>query len=79
MKRLNHSHIFFNALRTAILFVAGFLIYEILVELEKGWNKLQPEHRLYHFHQRKAIKFIAILIIDLMLLYLFALMFDIHV
>ncbi|MFY7729324.1 MAG: hypothetical protein ACOVRN_07400 [Flavobacterium sp.] len=79
MKTLNHSRIFFNALRTAILFVAGFLLYEILVELEKGWNKLQPDHALMHFHQRKGLKFVVILLIDLALLYFFAIILGIHV
>lgn len=79
MIRLNHSRIFFNALRTAILFVAGFIIYELLIHMEKMWNALQPNNELMNFHKRKIIKFTAILIIDLLLLYLFALIFDIHV
>ncbi len=38
-KRNIHSHIFLHAFRTAVIFVAGFIIYEVLVELEKEWNK----------------------------------------
>ena len=33
--KINHTRIFTHALRTSLLFVAGFLIYEILVRLEK--------------------------------------------
>ena len=79
MKKINHTRLFFHALRTALLFIAGFFIYEILVSLEKLWNKSNPENSLQHFHQRKGIKFIFILIIDLLILYGLFVLFDIDV
>jgi len=79
MKKINHTRIFFHAIRSAILFIAGFLIYEILVSLEKLWNKANPENTLYHFHKRKGIKFLIILIIDLLILYGLFVLFDIEV
>ena len=69
MKNINHSHIVLNALRTAILFVTGFLAYEILVELEKIWNLKNPNNEMYNFHKRKLYKFFIVFIIDLLLLY----------
>lgn len=78
MKNINHSRIFLSALRTAIIFVAGFIIYEILVRLEKIWNKLNPENTLYHFYTRKSIKFLLILIIDLLILYSLVIAFNIE-
>jgi hypothetical protein len=78
MKSINHTRMFFNALRTAIIFVSGFLIYEILVGLEKLWNKKNPENALYHFHTRKGIKFLLILMIDLLILYSIFITFDIE-
>jgi uncharacterized membrane protein YidH (DUF202 family) len=79
MKKINHTRLFLHALRTALLFVAGFFIYEILVALEKIWNENVPENSLQHFHQRKGIKFVIILIIDLIILYGLFVIFDIDV
>lgn len=76
--KINHKRIFTHALRTALLFVAGFLIYEILIRLEKMWNKSNPEHQLYHFYKRKTYKLILIFIIDLLILYGIVLFFGIH-
>jgi hypothetical protein len=78
MKKMNHSKYFLHAVRTALLFLAGFLIYEILLRLERMWNKLHPQNQIYHFYQRKTIKFIAILLIDLLILYGFFLFFGIE-
>lgn len=79
MKKIHHTRLFLHALRTALIFVAGFFIYEILIALEKLWNKANPENDLKHFHQRKGIKFIIILIIDLLILYGLFVIFDIDV
>jgi hypothetical protein len=72
-----HKHIFFHALRTAIIFVAGFIIYDILVKLEKKWNKANPSNSMFHFHKRNSIKFLLIFGIDLVLLYTLHLIFNI--
>jgi hypothetical protein len=69
MNKLKHSFIFLSALRSAILFVSGFLLYETLVELEKLWNSINPENKEFNFYQRKIIKFLTILILDVILLY----------
>lgn len=72
-----HSHIFFQALRTAVIFVAGFIIYDILIKIEKEWNKSNPSRRVYHFSKKNIIKFLMILIIDMILLYILYLVFGI--
>jgi hypothetical protein len=76
--KIYHKRIFTHALRTALLFVGSFLIYEFLVLLEKKWNLENPENQLYHFYQRKTYKLILIFIIDLLILYGIAIIFDIH-
>lgn len=40
MKTLKHSLLFLSSLRTAILFLGGFILYETLIELEKIWNSI---------------------------------------
>lgn len=69
MKQINHKKLFVHSLRTALIFLAGFIIYELLLALEKEWNKINPEHKTYNLHKKRGIKFILILLIDLIILY----------
>ena len=64
-------YIFLEAFRTAIIFVSGFLIYELLLESEKKWNELEPLHKIYHFYKRNSIKFLIIFLIDFTILLIF--------
>ncbi len=76
--KINHSKFFFHALRTSLMFVAGFLSYEILRIIEDEWNKAHPNNETAHFAQRKSYHFIALFLADLLLLYIIALMFGVH-
>ena len=76
--KIVHHVFFLNALRTSLIFIAGFLTYELLKTLEMEWNKTHPNNELIHFANRKTYHFIIIFIIDLLLLYSIALLFDIH-
>ena len=70
-----HYRIFFQAFRTAVIFVTGFIIYEFLVKLEKKWNEANPSNNMFHFHKTNSIKFLLIFCIDLVLLYILHLLF----
>lgn len=76
--KIKHHRFFFHALRTALIFIAGFLSYEILKIMEAEWNKTHPNNEAVHFAQRKSYHFIGIFLADLFLLYLIALMFGVH-
>jgi hypothetical protein len=76
--KINHHVFFLNALRTSLIFVAGFLTYELLKILESKWNKTHPNNQLAHFARRKGLHFLFIFIIDLLILYVIALLFGIH-
>jgi len=67
--KANHFRMFLNALRTALIIVAGFIAYEILLELEILWNKKNPGNKTYHFINRQLYKLIIIFTLDLILLY----------
>ena len=69
MKEINYSKLFLSSFRTAIIFVSSFIVYEILLEFEKMWNKEEPDKKIYNFHKRILYKFLLILIIDLILIY----------
>ena len=76
MKKIVEKRIFFHSLRTAMVFVAGLIIYEILLGLEKEWNKMNPGHETYNFHKRNIIKFIFIFLFYFLILYVFFWLFD---
>ena len=76
--RIIHHRFFFHALRTALMFIAGFLSYEILKTLEVEWNKTHPHNEIQHFAKRKSYHFIIIFLTDLLILYLIALLFNVH-
>ncbi len=78
MQKLHHIRLFSHAFRTALLFISGFLIYEILLNLEKLWNKKNPNNELKRFYTRKIYKFILIFVIDLAILYGLAIFFRIY-
>lgn len=75
--RVNHLRMFLNALRTSIIIVSAFIAYEILVELEKIWNKLYSNKK-HNFVKRKLYKLFIIFMIDLILLYVYFFMFKIE-
>jgi hypothetical protein len=69
MAKIDHMRLFLHALRTSLIFVSGFLIYEILVYLEKKWNLSHPENKKYNYYKRNLYKLILIFIADLLILY----------
>ena len=69
MKEIKYAKLFLSSFRTAIIFVASFIVYEILLEFEKIWNKEDPDKKIYNFNKRIFYKFILIFFIDLILIY----------
>ena len=76
--KINHKRIFLHSLRSALLFAAGFIIYDILVRLEKIWNIQNPENATSNFLTHKVLKFILIFIMDLLILYGISILFGIE-
>ena len=76
--KIQHHAFFLNALRTALIFIAGFLSYELLKILESEWNQTHPGNELRHIAYRKLYHFIIIFLIDLFIIYSIALLFDVH-
>lgn len=73
MQNKIHLELFLKALRTSIIFIAGFLAYDWLKQLEVKWNKESPNNEFVHFANRKIYHFIIIFLVDLIILYLAAL------
>ena len=76
--KINHKRNFMIALRTAILFVSSFIIYDFLHILQEKWSLFyDPKYKSIDFIVKEMIKFIIIFIIDLIILYMYSLVFHI--
>lgn len=73
-----HFRMFLNALRTAIIIVAGFIAHEILVDIEEEWNKLEKNKETFNFVKSRFYKLFIIFLIDLLILYIAFLIFKIE-
>lgn len=78
INKIQHHRFFLHALRTALMFIAGFLSYEILKRIEEEWNKSRPNNETIHFANRKLYHFIGLFIADIFILYLIAILFNVH-
>ncbi len=78
VNKINHHIFFLNALRTSLIFISGILTYELLKIVEDRFNEMYPNNAFSHFANRKLCHFVAIFIIDLLILYLIVLLFGIH-
>lgn len=76
--KIQHHKIFLHALRTGLILIATLLTYDLLKMLESEWNKRHPNNELIHVTQRKVYHFLIIFLADLLVLYLIALLFDVH-
>lgn len=74
---INHSRFFLHALRTALIFIVGFISYEVLKDLEKEWNSLVKGEEPLHFAQRKTFHFLLLFATDLFVLYAFSFLFGV--
>lgn len=75
--KVNHLRIYLSALRTSLIIVISLIAYELLIELEKEWNKMYPNN-IYNFSKKKLLKLIIIFIFDIILLYLIFFIFKIQ-
>jgi hypothetical protein len=78
INKIRHRVFFLHSLRTALIFIAGFLSYELLRVIEAEWNITHPNNKIVHFSQRKIYHFLIIFLIDLLILYIIALLFGVH-
>lgn len=76
--KINHRYFFLQALRTALIFISGFLTYELLKIVENNWNKKYPNNELSNYVHRTKHHFLIIFIVDLLILYSVVFLFDIR-
>jgi hypothetical protein len=70
MKLNNHYRILFKSCRISFVCIIGFIIYEILLKLEKKWNVMNPRDKKYNVYKRYIIKFIIMFLVSIIILYI---------
>ena len=68
--KINHHRVFLHALRSALLIVAGFIAYEVLIEVQKYYK--------IGYNQRKIYKLMFIFMVDLAIIYGVYFLFDVE-
>jgi uncharacterized membrane protein YidH (DUF202 family) len=65
--KIHHKHILLKSFRTALLFISGFIVYELAMELEDQHTS-QNKSRLKTIRS-KLLKFVIIFTLDILILY----------
>jgi hypothetical protein len=76
--KINHITLFAHALRSALLVFAGVIVYKIITEIDIEIYKIYKIHDNQNVYIKEGIKFISILIIDLIIIYSFIYIFGKH-
>lgn len=74
-----HKKIFLHALRTSLLIVLSFLVYDVNVKLLTSIQNTYPELHTYYYIVSKIVKFTLVLILDMIILYIYAYFFKVLV
>ena len=76
--KINYITLFAHALRSALLVFAGVIIYKLITEIDIELYKIYKIHDNQTMYIKESIKFISILIIDLIIMYSFFFIFGKH-
>ena len=61
-----HLTILLNAIRTALVLIAGILSYDILKDVEDIWNTTHPHQKNYNLVKSKVLNILIILVMDIL-------------
>jgi predicted nucleic acid-binding protein len=76
--KINNRKIFALALRTAIVVVISFIVYEVLINLEKILNKNKITNKLTNEFIKRFTHFAVVFVSDITILYLLVFIFKVH-
>jgi hypothetical protein len=76
--KINNRKIFALALRTAIVVVISFIVYEVLINLEKILNKNKITNKLTYEFIKRFTHFAVVFVSDITILYLLVFIFKVH-
>ena len=77
--KINNRKIFALALRTAVVVVISFIVYEVFINLEKILNKNKITNKLTIEFIKRFTHFSVVFVSDITILYLLVLIFKVHV
>jgi hypothetical protein len=76
--KINNRKIFALALRTAVVVVISFIVYEVLINLEKILNKNKITNKLTIEFIKRFTHFSVVFVSDITILYLLVLIFKVQ-
>jgi len=68
--KTQHSKIFLAALRSALLILGSFILYDFLKEMVEIWDDIFLHKKEYHIYYRRIYQYLGVFILDLIILYL---------
>ena len=77
--KINNRKIFALALRTAVVVVISFIVYEVFINLENILNKNKITNKLTIEFIKRFTHFSVVFVSDITILYLLVLIFKVHV
>ncbi len=76
--KVNHIKIFLSALRSALLILGSFILYDMLKEMTLIWDKLYLHKKEHEINYRKVYQLLGVFFMDLLILYLVYYIFEIE-
>jgi hypothetical protein len=68
--KINHSKIFLSALRSALLVLGSFILYDLLKDMLDIWDDIFLHKKEYHIYYKRIYQYLGVFFLDLIILYL---------
>jgi len=76
--KVQHPKIFLAALRSALLILGSFILYEFLKEMIEIWDEIFLHKKEHHIFYRRIYQYLGVFILDLIILYLAFYLFEVE-
>jgi hypothetical protein len=76
--KVHHSKIFLSALRSALLILGSFILYDLLKDMVEIWDDIFLHKKEHHIYYRRIYQYLGVFILDLIILYLVFYLFKIQ-
>ena len=76
--KVQHSKLFLAALRSALLILGSFILYEFLKEMVELWDEIFLHKKEHHIYYRRFYQYLGVFLLDLIILYLAFYLFQVE-
>lgn len=74
----HHGKFFLSALRSALLILGSFILYDLLNEMILIWDEIFLHKKEHHIYYRRIYQYLGVFLIDLVILYFVFYLFKIQ-